>query len=85
MAVRMATRTAERATRPVPFTRERAETELASARRELTEALGSLELALAIFRALPDVAERWQLVVAEGVLTRLEEARSALDHMSLDT
>jgi hypothetical protein len=69
--------------RPVPFTRERAETELARARRELSQALASLELALVIFRALPDVGERWHLVAAEGVLTRLEEARSALDHVDL--
>jgi len=58
-------------------------TELAHARRQLTAALGSLDLALAILRALPEVGERWQIVAAEGVLARLEEARSALDHVTI--
>jgi hypothetical protein len=73
----------EQVQNPVPFTPERAATELAHARRQLTAALGSLDLALAILRALPEVGERWQLVAAEGVLARLDEARSALDHVTI--
>ncbi|HEY7661177.1 MAG TPA: hypothetical protein VIC58_11330 [Actinomycetota bacterium] len=73
----------DRATRPIPFTRERAATELTRARSQLADALGSLELALVILRTLPDVGERWQLVAAEGVLARLEEARLALDRAGI--
>jgi hypothetical protein len=81
--LRIDMQTVEQVQNPVPFTPERAATELARARRQLTAALGSLDLALAILRALPEVGERWQLVAAEGVLARLDEARSALDHVTI--
>jgi len=66
----------EPAARPIPFTGERALTELVRSRRHLDAAVASLELAVEILSRLG--ADGSPLRPLEDVLGRLEEAGAAL-------
>jgi hypothetical protein len=61
--------------RPIPFTYERALTELAGCRRDLSSARGSLELVVEILGRLGADVEDADL---EEILGRLEEAEMLL-------
>jgi len=64
--------------RPVPFTGERALTELVRCRRHLDAAVESLELAVEIFSRLHGETEGPSLGVLEDLLGKVEEAEAAL-------
>jgi len=64
--------------RPVPFTTNRAWTELVQSRHEVDAARRSLELALAIFRSLDPEPPAFPLSALERVLGQLEEAEASL-------
>jgi hypothetical protein len=62
----------------VPFTTNRALTELAQSRRQVEAARGSLELALQIIEGLEDDRLAAPTPVLRGVLGQLEEAEATL-------
>jgi hypothetical protein len=64
--------------RPIPFTFNRAVTELVQAERELDHARGSLQLALEIVGTLGDDFDLTVSDALEQVLDRVEEAEVAL-------
>jgi hypothetical protein len=64
--------------RPIPFTRERAMTELARCRRQFSGAVGSLELAVEILSRLGIQADSPLPAVLEDLLGRMEEAGATL-------
>jgi hypothetical protein len=64
--------------RPVPFTINRAWTELVQTRHEVDSARRSLELALVIFRSLDPEPSAVPLSALERVLGQLEEAEASL-------
>jgi len=64
--------------RPVPFTINRAWTELVQTRHEVDSARRSLELALVIFRSLGPEPSAVPLSALERVLGQLEEAEASL-------
>lgn len=64
--------------RPVPFTTNRALTELVHSRQQVDAARKSLLLALDIFRRLDPVPPAVPLSALEGVLGQLEEAEASL-------
>ena len=64
--------------RPVPFTGERALTELIRCRRHLDTAVESLELAVEIFSRLNGEAGGPPMGVLEDLLGRMEEAEATL-------
>ncbi len=64
--------------RPVPFTTNRAWTELVQSRKQLDAARKSLELALEIFRRLGGHATAVPVIALERVLGQLEEAEDTL-------
>ncbi len=72
----VATRTDVTTARPVPFTEERALTEVAQSRRYLDAASRALELAAEILERL-DVAGA-EPAALRGILTRLHEAEGEL-------
>lgn len=63
---------------PVPFTGERALTELVRCRRQLDAAVESLELAVEIFSRLNEETEGPSLDLLEELLGRMEEAEATL-------
>lgn len=69
----VATRTDVTASRPVPFTEERALTEVAQSRRYLEAAVRSLELAAEILERL-DGADAEPAAALRAILERLHEA-----------
>lgn len=64
--------------RPVPFTTNRALTELVHSRQQVDAARKSLLLALDIFRRLDPAPPAVPLSALEGVLGQLEEAEASL-------
>lgn len=62
----------------VPFTANRALTELVQSRRQVEAARGSLELALQIIDGLDDDQLAAPTAVLRGVLGQLEEAQATL-------
>ena len=64
--------------RPIPFTGERALTELIRCRRHLDTAVESLELAVEIFSRLNGEAGGPPIGVLEEILGRMEEAEATL-------
>jgi hypothetical protein len=64
--------------RPVPFTTNRAWTELVQSRQQVDAARKSLELALEIFRRLDEDPLAVLLFALEQVLGQLEEAEASL-------
>ena len=64
--------------RPVPFTTNRAWTELVQSRQQVDTARKSLELALKIFRRLDPDPPAVPLSALERVLGQLEEAEASL-------
>jgi hypothetical protein len=64
--------------RPIPFTSNRAWTELVRGRHDVDTARRSLELALLIFRRLDPVPPAVHIFALERVLEQLEEAESSL-------
>lgn len=67
----VATRTDVTASRPVPFTEERALTEVAQSRRYLEAAVRSLELAAEILESLDGAGA--EPAALRGILSRLRE------------
>jgi hypothetical protein len=68
--------------RQIPFTRERAATELISTRQHLEAARASLSLALRIVARLNGEWDPGAVPRLERVLMRLEEAQAALGHVA---
>ena len=68
----------EPAERPIPFTHNRAATELVQCQRHLDRARESLELGLEIFGQLSDDSAAATFSLLEPVLGQLEEAEVAL-------
>ena len=64
--------------RPVPFTNNRALTELAQSRQQVDAARRSLELAFEIFSKLDGESPAIPLIALERVLGQLEEAEASL-------
>jgi hypothetical protein len=64
--------------RPVPFTVNRAQTELVRARQHLDAARGSLQLALEIFGTLSDETAGMPISALERALGQMEEAEAVL-------
>lgn len=64
--------------RPIPFTTNRAWTELVQSRHEVDAARKSLELALVIFRSLEPEPHGVPLSALERVLGQLEEVEASL-------
>jgi hypothetical protein len=64
--------------RPIPFTNNRALTELVHSRKQLDAARKSLELGLEILRQLDGEAAGAPIRALEQVLSQLEEAEAAL-------
>ena len=64
--------------RPVPFTTNRAWTELVQSRQQVDTARKSLELAITIFRRLDPDPSAVPLSALERVLEQLEEAEASL-------
>jgi hypothetical protein len=64
--------------RPVPFTNNRALTELVHSRKQLDSARRSLELGLEILQQLKEEAVGVPLRALEHVLSQVEEAEAAL-------
>jgi hypothetical protein len=64
--------------RPIPFTHERAATELVLTRRHLEAARGSLTLAMRIVDTLHAGRSPERLASLERVLRRVEEAQAVL-------
>ncbi len=62
----------------IPFTANRALTELVQSRRQIEAARGSLELALQIMDELEDARLAAPLPALRGVLGQLEEAQATL-------
>jgi hypothetical protein len=79
----VATRTDVTASRPVPFTEERALTEVAQARRYLDGAVRSLELAAEILESL-DGADAEAAAAVRGILARLHEAEGGFSSAIAD-
>ena len=64
--------------RPIPFTSNRALTELVHSRKQLDEARRSLELGLEIFHQLDEEAAWAPIRSLEDVLGQIEQAEAAL-------
>jgi hypothetical protein len=64
--------------RPVPFTTNRACTELVQSRKQVDAARRSLELALDIFQRLQEDPPAVPVIALERVLGQLEEAEATL-------
>jgi hypothetical protein len=64
--------------RPVPFTADRAVTELVQSEREVDRARDSLELAIEIVGALGGDLDSTLVAALDQVVNRVEEARAAL-------
>ena len=64
--------------RPIPFTSNRALTELVHSRKQLDEARRSLELGLEIFHQLDEEAAWAPIRALEDVLGQIEQAEAAL-------
>jgi hypothetical protein len=63
--------------RPIPFTLDRAMTELVAGRKHVSDARESLELAVRILQSLPDVGAPSDREL-EATLGRLEEVEATL-------
>jgi hypothetical protein len=77
--VQMLTESTER---PIPYTSNRAFTELVQSRSQLDAARRSLELGLAILRGLDGEAAGPPVRALERVLSQVEEAEAALWELS---